>query len=170
MTIQAGSEPRTRVPASYDGYYDEEEDRGYGWVVFAGVPLLMLGTLNFIEGIAAIGNSHFLVANAHRFTRRRVATQMFFGSNRRQGRPVERIAARSEDPYREPAQRQAQRLQAWRESAQAVTRAWRAWLAAESHQRDIRYDAYLAALEDEQRAAANVAREFQALAEPDTHR
>jgi hypothetical protein len=65
MTIHASPEPRTRVPASYDGYYEEEEDQGYGWVVFAGVLLLMLGTLNFIEGIAAIGNSHFFVANTH---------------------------------------------------------------------------------------------------------
>ena len=32
---------------------------GYGWVLFAGALLLMLGTLNFIEGLAAIGNSHF---------------------------------------------------------------------------------------------------------------
>jgi hypothetical protein len=47
----------------YEGYGDE--DRGYGWVVFAGVLLLMLGTLNFIEGLAAIGNAHFFVANAH---------------------------------------------------------------------------------------------------------
>ena len=42
-----------------------EEDRGYGWVVFAGLLLLTLGTLNFIEGIAAISNSHFFVHNTH---------------------------------------------------------------------------------------------------------
>lgn len=92
---------------------------------------------------------------------------MFFGSNKRQEPAAERIPARSEDPYRELAQRQARRLQPWREAAQAVRRAWKAWLAAESHQRDVRYDAYLAALEDEQRAAANVARAFQPIAEPD---
>ena len=46
------------------GYYAEDE-AGYGWVVFAGVLLLMLGTLNFIEGLAAVGNSHFLVPNTH---------------------------------------------------------------------------------------------------------
>ena len=45
---------------AYDDY-----DRGYGWVVFAGVMLLVLGTLNFIEGVAAISNSHFFVANTH---------------------------------------------------------------------------------------------------------
>jgi hypothetical protein len=45
--------------------YDVDSDRGYGWVMFAGVMLLLLGTLNFIEGIAAISNSHFFVANTH---------------------------------------------------------------------------------------------------------
>jgi len=54
----------TRAPAEYEGYY-EEEDRGYGWVVFAGVLLLLLGTLNFIEGLAAIGNANFFVHNTH---------------------------------------------------------------------------------------------------------
>jgi hypothetical protein len=34
-------------------------------VAFAGVLLLCLGTLNIIEGIAAIGNAHFFVGNAH---------------------------------------------------------------------------------------------------------
>jgi hypothetical protein len=45
--------------------YAEDDDRGYGWVTFAAVLLLMVGTLNFIEGLAAIGNAHFFVANAH---------------------------------------------------------------------------------------------------------
>jgi len=45
--------------------YDLDDERGYGWVVFAGVLLLILGTLNFIEGLAAIGNAHFFVANTH---------------------------------------------------------------------------------------------------------
>ena len=47
---------------SYRAAYDAE--RGYGWVVFAGVLLLILGTLNFIEGVAAISNAHFFVGNA----------------------------------------------------------------------------------------------------------
>jgi len=42
-----------------------EDDRGYGWVVFSGVLLLLLGTMNVIEGIAAIGNAHFFTADAH---------------------------------------------------------------------------------------------------------
>ncbi len=55
---------QTRVAADYDAYA-VDDDRGYGWVVFAGTLLLMLGTLNFIEGLAAIGNAHFFVANTH---------------------------------------------------------------------------------------------------------
>jgi hypothetical protein len=45
--------------------YDDADERGYGWVVFSGVLLLLVGTLNFIEGIAAVGNAHFFVANTH---------------------------------------------------------------------------------------------------------
>jgi hypothetical protein len=39
----------------------EEDDSGYGWVVFAGVLLLVVGTLNCIYGIAAISDSKFFV-------------------------------------------------------------------------------------------------------------
>jgi len=49
--------------STYDYAYDD--DRGYGWLVFAGVLLLILGTLNFIEGLAAIGNAHFFVHNTN---------------------------------------------------------------------------------------------------------
>ena len=41
----------------------EDTDRGYGWVLFAGTMLCLVGTLNMIEGIAAISNSKFFVAN-----------------------------------------------------------------------------------------------------------
>ena len=51
-----------QVPSSYVEPFDE---RGQGWVMFAGVLLLTLGTLNVIDGIAAIGKAHFYVANAH---------------------------------------------------------------------------------------------------------
>ncbi len=60
MAVQSASP--TQVQADYDGYAADEE-RGYGWVMFAGVLLLMLGTLNFIEGLAAIGNANFFVHN-----------------------------------------------------------------------------------------------------------
>jgi hypothetical protein len=42
-----------------------EDDRGYGWVLFAGLMLGMAGTVNFIEGIAAVNNSHFFATNPH---------------------------------------------------------------------------------------------------------
>ena len=42
---------------------DYDSERGSGWVIFAGVMLLILGTLNVIEGIAAISSSHFFVGN-----------------------------------------------------------------------------------------------------------
>jgi hypothetical protein len=66
MAVQAT--PDTQLP--YDRYaadrsYAQDEERGYGWVMFAGTLLLMLGTINFIEGLAAIGNSHFFVNNTH---------------------------------------------------------------------------------------------------------
>lgn len=54
-----GTEPAT----GYGGYTDAEP--GYGWVLFAGTMLAMVGTLNIIEGIAAVANSHFFVNDAH---------------------------------------------------------------------------------------------------------
>lgn len=62
MTIHATPQS-TSTSAGYSGY--GEEDRGYGWVMFAGVLLLMVGSINFIQGIAAIGNAHFFVHNTH---------------------------------------------------------------------------------------------------------
>lgn len=62
MSVQATSQ-RPANAAGYERY--EEPDRGYGWVVFAGVLLLVVGTMNLIEGIAAIGNAHFFVRNTN---------------------------------------------------------------------------------------------------------
>jgi hypothetical protein len=64
MSVRAT--PETQIP--YDRYAADrsdvhDDDRGYGWVAFAGTLLLTLGTLNLIGGIAAIGNSHFFVNN-----------------------------------------------------------------------------------------------------------
>ena len=61
MAVQATP---TQVPAGYDRCAEDDE-RGYGWVGFAGVLLLILGTLNFIEGLAAIGEVARFVANTH---------------------------------------------------------------------------------------------------------
>jgi hypothetical protein len=41
-----------------------DEDRGSGWVTFAGVMIIMVAILNIIDGIAAISKSSFFVANA----------------------------------------------------------------------------------------------------------
>ena len=62
--MSVGASPQaTGRAAGYEDYADQ--DRGYGWVAFAGVLLLMLGTLNVIEGIAAIGNARFFVNGQH---------------------------------------------------------------------------------------------------------
>ena len=60
MAVQSSSQVSGSV-----GYADYDEERGGGWVAFAGVLLLILGTLNSIEGIAAIGNANFFVHNTH---------------------------------------------------------------------------------------------------------
>jgi hypothetical protein len=52
----------TAYPATSGDYADGEA--GYGWVLFAGCMLLLLATLNFIDGIAAVSNSKFFVNNA----------------------------------------------------------------------------------------------------------
>lgn len=41
-----------------------EDDRGFAWMVFAGVVLLLLGSSNTIEGIAAVNGSAFFAGNA----------------------------------------------------------------------------------------------------------
>jgi hypothetical protein len=41
--------------------YESDTGGGYGWVVFAGSMLALVGTLNFIYGIAAVSNSKFYV-------------------------------------------------------------------------------------------------------------
>lgn len=61
MATQTGPQG-TRTSPSYVGY---EEERGQGWVLFAGVLLLTLGAFNMVDGIAAISRAHFYVQNAH---------------------------------------------------------------------------------------------------------
>jgi len=55
MSVHTTVNRETYVPSSY------EEQRGHGWVTFAGILLLIIGTLNTIEGIAAISKSGFFV-------------------------------------------------------------------------------------------------------------
>ena len=51
------------VQATPGGQYAEPE--GAGWIVFAGIMMMIVAILNVIYGIAAIGNSKFFVANQH---------------------------------------------------------------------------------------------------------
>ena len=80
---------------------------------------------------------------------------MLFRSRRhRSPRDVPRAADRSDAG----SPKTTQQLQDWRRSAQRVTRAWNAWLAAESRDRAGRYRVFVAALADEETAAAEVER------------
>lgn len=40
-------------------------DPGYGWVLFSALLLFLLATINLVEGLSAIGGSHFYVRNPH---------------------------------------------------------------------------------------------------------
>jgi hypothetical protein len=51
-----------RRPDAYGEYSDSR--RGDGWLVFAAVMLMIIGTINFIGGIAAIDDANFYVADA----------------------------------------------------------------------------------------------------------
>jgi predicted TIM-barrel fold metal-dependent hydrolase len=82
-----------------------------------------------------------------------------FPSRRHRSPPDKpRAADHSDAGIPETTLQQTQQLQDWRRSAQRVTRAWNAWLAAERRDRAIRYRAFVAALADEERAAAEVER------------
>jgi predicted dinucleotide-binding enzyme len=82
---------------------------------------------------------------------------VFFRSRRHgSARDNPRAVDHSDAGIPEAALRQTQLLQEWRRSAQRVTRAWNSWLAAESRDRDVRYRSFVAALGDEERAAAEV--------------
>jgi hypothetical protein len=50
--------PSGMRPAPAQGAYDEP---GGGWILFAGIMLMLVGVLNVIWGIAAIDNSSFFV-------------------------------------------------------------------------------------------------------------
>jgi hypothetical protein len=63
MSTTPGYAPGSDVGVSRQESVDE--GRGGGWLVFAGIILLVAGVLNVIYGIAGISKSHFFVANAH---------------------------------------------------------------------------------------------------------
>lgn len=246
MAVQ--STPPTQAPAGND-HHVVDDDRGFGWVMFAGLLLLMLGPLDLIEGGAETGNAQSFTANAHYITgslktwgwivlcigvlelvvgvgvfsknqlsrwvgvvvlagQAIVQRQMipaypfwslsiltldilaiygliaygkrtpprpdypestfavglgvmsvFFRSRRHQSpQDNPRVIGHSDAGIPDDTLRQAQQLQGWRRSAQRVTRAWNACLAADSRDRATRYRDFVAALADEERAAAEVER------------
>ncbi|WCB95194.1 hypothetical protein DSM104299_03937 [Baekduia alba] len=63
--MSTSAEPRgTPTPLSAQPSAPVDDGRGYGWVLFAGMMLAIVGTLNFVYGIAAIGDSKFYVKDA----------------------------------------------------------------------------------------------------------
>jgi hypothetical protein len=57
--------PSTTPTAGEARHRAEGQGHGYGLVLFASVLLVVVGCFNLIYGIAAIANSHVLVAHAH---------------------------------------------------------------------------------------------------------
>jgi uncharacterized membrane protein (DUF2068 family) len=63
--MSTSAEPRgPSAPLSAQQSYPADASRGYGWVLFAGTMLMIVGTLNFVYGIAAISDSKFYVKDA----------------------------------------------------------------------------------------------------------
>src|SRR5687767_382969 len=55
---------QTPVEGAGAARYDYVDERGDGWVVFAGVMLMIVGIMNTIGGIAAIDSANFYTQNA----------------------------------------------------------------------------------------------------------
>jgi hypothetical protein len=65
MSAQPGSSPTYATGSGQAATpYAAAEETSYGWVVFAGTMLAIVGILNVIYGIAAIDNSTFFVNDA----------------------------------------------------------------------------------------------------------
>ena len=83
---------------------------------------------------------------------------MFFRSRRHESARDNPHVCDRGDAGTDPTSPQNRELMEWRRSAQSVTRAWNAWLAADRRDRGVRYCAFVAALADEERAATEVKR------------
>jgi hypothetical protein len=57
------TDPSAGRPTGENAGYDAEDERGFGWIVFSGVMIMIVGILNFIYGIAAIDESKFYIGN-----------------------------------------------------------------------------------------------------------
>jgi hypothetical protein len=64
MSTTGAPGTRASVRKYAPGELRYEEERGTGWVLFAGMMLATLGILNLIDGIAAVSRSKFFVAGA----------------------------------------------------------------------------------------------------------
>ena len=64
MSITGGTRAVSDDYATTNARNYADETSGDGWVAFAGMMLVMVGTLNVIDGIAAISNSTFFTENA----------------------------------------------------------------------------------------------------------
>jgi hypothetical protein len=85
--------------------------------------------------------------------------RLFFRSSRYESLADEpRVIDLTDAGSEEMALRRTQRLMEWRLSAQRVTHAWNAWLAAESRDGGLRYSAFVAAVAREEGAAAALQR------------
>lgn len=60
MSVHASQRSSTAARSTHDA-----SPRGEGWLTFAGTMLMVLGTVNVIEGIGAISRSSFFIGNAH---------------------------------------------------------------------------------------------------------
>ena len=65
MSDATQSRSASAAPGASSPAVAYDEDRGLGWLVFAGIMLSILGILNIVYGIAAIDKSSFYAANAH---------------------------------------------------------------------------------------------------------
>jgi len=82
---------------------------------------------------------------------------MFFGS-RKTHRSGGGASHPSASPTDENAERVSRQWDAWRRSARNVTRAWNEWSAAAGRERSELFGSYLAALSEEEQAAAQLER------------
>jgi len=67
MSVHSGSTPTYQAgdSARASSASRSDLDTGYGWVIFAGTMLMIVGVLNVIYGIAAIDDANFYVNGAN---------------------------------------------------------------------------------------------------------
>jgi hypothetical protein len=61
--VMASAPVTGSTPSSEEGMYADDFSQPSGWVVFAGIMIVIVGVLNVIYGIAAIDNANFFIAN-----------------------------------------------------------------------------------------------------------